>query len=84
MVYVVIAFAKAEKEIRYSSLILEEKPNFPGEADKILEKNHLIWREMWNVYFSLAFSQPQKKTKKKAEGSRTCWINISHDAGAIQ
>lgn len=65
MVYVVIAFAKAEKEIRYSSLILEEKPNFPGEADKILEKNHLIWREMWNVLFQFSFLPATKKNKKK-------------------
>lgn len=68
MVYVVIAFAKAENEIRYSSLILEKKPNFPGEADKIQEKNHLIWREMWNVVFQFSFLPA---IKKKAEGTRT-------------
>lgn len=67
MVYVVIAFTKAEQEIRYFSLILEKKPNFPGEADKILEKNHFIWREIWNVLFQFSFLPATKKKEKKRQ-----------------
>jgi len=46
---------------------LEKKPNFPGEADRILEKNHLIWREKWNVLFQLGFLPATKNKQKKGK-----------------
>lgn len=57
-----LPFPKSEKETRNSSLILEKKPNFPGEADEILEKIASFGEKFGIFYFIL-----KKKELEHAE-----------------